>query len=337
MYELKGKTILLFAPSFFGYDKAIKCSLEEEGALVHLYDERPNPSTIEKIIIRKIPRILHSKIERYYYSINDAEKEGEIDYIFFVNSEAVNKESLLMLKKTHPNAKMILYMWDSAKNKHIKNYFGLFDKILSFDKGDCEKYGLIFRPLFYLQGFEKVNNGISQDDYEYDLSFVGTAHSDRARILLKILEECKEKELKLFLYIYIPGKIMYFLRMLTDSSLRKIDKGLIHIVPIPKEEYIEISRKTRCVVDIEHPKQTGLTMRTIEMLGACKKLMTTNVEVKGYDFYKPSNQIWFDRDAICIDEEMIRKPYQHVDDDIYYKYSIKGWIKDIFGEGGGVS
>lgn len=39
--NFKGKAILLFAPSFFGYEKSIQKRLIELGANVDFFDERP--------------------------------------------------------------------------------------------------------------------------------------------------------------------------------------------------------------------------------------------------------------------------------------------------------
>ena len=53
-------------------------------------------------------------------------------------------------------------------------------------------------------------------------------------------------------------------------------------------EIVDVVRSSRAVLDIQHFKQTGLTMRTLETFGAGKKLITTNHEVKKYDFYDES-------------------------------------------------
>ncbi|EEX2831637.1 glycosyltransferase, partial [Escherichia coli] len=42
-------------------------------------------------------------------------------------------------------------------------------------------------------------------------------------------------------------------------------------------------------IDIHHPSQHGLTMRTIEAVGLNKKIITTNADIKKYDFYDPKD------------------------------------------------
>ena len=42
------------------------------------------------------------------------------------------------------------------------------------------------------------------------------------------------------------------------------------------------------MLDVSHSAQTGLTIRTIETIGARRKLITTNTEVVKYALYDPS-------------------------------------------------
>lgn len=333
---LENKTVLLFVPQFFGYEISIKQEIERQGAIVHMYDERPNPTSVEKILIRKARFLLKEKIKRYYDKVNEIEKNYNPDYILFINAETVDKEILDNMKHIHTKACFILYMWDSIKNKPVKRYFNIFDRIYSFDREDCKKYGLLFRPLFFIPVFEKKNEDTlsqaykTEKRYKYDISFIGTVHSDRVKIVSKLLDYCNTQNFSYYWYLYVPGKLMYFLRWCTDKAFRRIDKQYIHIEPMSKEKFAEVSKDTRCVLDINHPKQTGLTMRTIEMVGACRKIITTNAEVEKYEFYIPSNQIVISRDMINIEKELIVKDYVNVEQNIYEKYTIRGWIGDLF-------
>ena len=87
----------------------------------------------------------------------------------------------------------------------------------------------------------------------------------------------------------------------------------------------------KCVIDIESPTQNGLTMRTIEMIGLKKKLITTNKDIVNYDFYNPNNILVCDRDNFKIDKSFIETPYEELAKEIYEKYSLKGWLLQIFG------
>ena len=66
------------------------------------------------------------------------------------------------------------------------------------------------------------------------------------------------------------------------------------------------------------------------MVGMNKKLMTTNLNIKNYDFYRPENQILLDRKNIKINKSELRADYVKIPDYVYEKYSIDSWVKEIF-------
>jgi hypothetical protein len=325
--EFKNKRILFVSPPFFNYYKYISDELTSMGAIVHYYDERNHPSSVEKIIYRTVPQMLISKVRNYYSGIIEKEKDFHPDYVLFNSPESVDELSIKRMRQAFPEAKFILYMWDSLENKNAKNVYQFFDRIFSFDQNDCRKYHMTFRPLFYI----KTMQAQRVDSYKYDFSFVGTIHSDRAEILYKLKQYCDEHGLTYYYYLYIPGNLLYTLRKATDGYVRKLEK-YIHLEPTEKKTIAEISENTRCVIDINHPKQTGLTMRTIEMLGLHQKILTTNQNVKDYDFYEPGNQLVISRDEIKIDKDLLAKPYTDVPEDVYEKYSIHSFVMDIFSE-----
>lgn len=327
MLALRDKKILFFAPRFFGYEKYIKEEIEAQGGVVHFYDERNNPSSVEKILYRKIHFLTNCKVNLYYSEICDAEKDFRPDYIFFLNPEAVNKVSLKRLKKAFPNTPIILYMWDSLKNKKVKQLLKFFDYKYSFDYNDCERYGMMFRPLFYLPEYEMQDKEV---EYKYDVAFIGTIHGDRAKILHNLKKYCDEHEISYYLYMYIPGSVLLTLRLISDKFLRKFEKKYIYTKPLEKEQVSKILSQSRCVIDINHPRQKGLTMRTFEMIGLRRKIITTNVEVKKYDFYNPVNQIVVSREGAMLSDKEIKEGFLAIPNEISEKYSLKYWVRDVF-------
>ena len=323
MIELNNRKILLFTSQLFNYHLLIKKELEKRGATVHLYDERNNPSAIEKILLRKASFLMRKKINNYYLKVIEIERSFNPDYVVFISPEAVSLTELDSLKAAFPESQFILYMWDSVENKHAGMIVPFFDKRYSFDPEDCKRYNMHFRPLFYS---EESNN----NQYKYDVGFIGTVHSDRAKVLYQVKEFCDSNGLSSYFYLFIPGKLLYTLRMATDPYLRKWDKSMVHISPIPKENFESIQSSIRCAVDINHPKQVGLTMRTIEMLGLKRKMITTNGNIKTYDFYRPQNQIVFNRKLFSLSKEMIMEDYVNIPESIRQKYSLDAWIEEIF-------
>ncbi len=327
MRYLEGKRILFFSPKFFNYEIAIKEELENEGAIVHLYDERGNPSSFQKVLIRKCSFLLKSKILHYYKSIIDKESQFQPDFVFFLSPETATKECIDLLRHIFVSAKFILYMYDSLQNKNAKHIYPYFDKTLSFDPNDCKKYGFIFRPLFFIKSFESKIIPVS---YQYDFCFIGTIHSDRAKILYLLKQYFEKNGLSYYYYLFIPGNLLYSIRWILDKYVRKFGKKFIHTESIDKTTISSIASHSKCIIDINHPNQVGLTMRTIEMLGLKQKVLTTNEHIKEYDFYEPKNQIVISRSGFNVPLDSVNGEYIPTDDIIYNSYSLNSWIKTIF-------
>lgn len=326
---LNKKRIILIGPSNYDYPLIIKSEIELDGGIVHFYDERNNATSMDKILIRKVPGVIKKRIEQYYCFIAEREYKFNPNFVLFISPETVTVDAVKNLRKSFKNAKFVLYMWDSIENKNAKKIYKEFDKCLSFDPGDCKKYGFIFRPLFFSREYENMYGEIR--GYRYDFGFVGTAHSDRAEILYKLKRYCDLNDMKYYFYLYIPGKIMFLYRYIQNRYVRKLYKqGIVHINTLDHTTVEHIMVNTRYVIDVNHPDQRGLTMRTIEMLGLKRKLLTTNASIKDYDFYREGNQIIINRKSINIDKSIIVREYEDIPEKIYLKYRIDRWVKDIF-------
>ncbi len=95
------------------------------------------------------------------------------------------------------------------------------------------------------------------------------------------------------------------------------------------KDIISILHDTNFVIDVEHPNQQGLTMRTIEMLGLQKKLITTNKSIVDYDFYHPNNICVVDRQNPVVDAGFLQSDYFYIDKTIRNKYSLKSWLLNL--------
>jgi hypothetical protein len=331
MKSLKGKKILLFAPQFFGYDIEIKNKLMEFGALVALYDERPLNTFFGKAAIRINNRLLTNTIELYYEDIFKKIEGESYDFVLFVNPEAITEKAFIKLRKNQKNAVFILYMWDALTNKKntcsILNYF---DYRFSFDKADCLNPALDiqFRPVFYLDEYSCVPDPLH---YSYDLCFIGSIHSDRHRILMDIDNLCRARRLKFYKYMFFPSRTLYHVRKMYDPGMWGHGIDEYQFTALNKREIVELTTQSNVIVDIHHPNQTGLTIRTIEMLAARRKVITTNREILNYDFYHPNNIHVIERRHFDVPDHFLEAPFLPLEKpQAYHKYSINGWLEDLF-------
>lgn len=329
--KLENKKILLIALK--EYSKGIIEALEALGADVDYICDKPNDSFMTKALGRlKFPLVVR-QIELYYECSLESRIHKNYDDVLVMRGEYTPIKSLKKIKELFPSSNLILYMWDSIKNnKGIEKKWPYYDKIYTFDRIDYQNdltRTLDFLPLFYYDSYlpklEEVNK-------EYDLAFIGTGHEDRPKIIKGLLDECRKKNLKMFSYIFLPHRLIYIKNKIFNKHYRMIKKSDINFDLLPTELAYAIYSKATCIVDIESPTQNGLTMRTIEMIGLRKKLITTNKDIINYDFYHPDNILVVDRENFFIDETFIKKPYVELSSEIYEKYSLSGWLSTILTE-----
>lgn len=330
--KLNGKKILLFVPFFFNYENIIAQQMKSLGSEVVLYNERSVVSAFDRALLKVFPNLFNIKTKRYYNSIIRRHKDEKFDYILFVRCDMPTVKTLKNLKSSFPHAKMCLYLWDSIKNTpKILKKIDLFDYVSSFDREDCKNNETLhFRPLFYYD-VDSSNCRKSYSELDYDISFCGTIHSDRYKILLEIIKQCKEKEINYFGFHYLQSNFIYRFYRLTKRSFRKTKKNDFSFTKKTSNEINDIENNSKVILDIQHPNQSGLTMRTIETLGRKKKLITTNTDIINYDFYNENNVCIIDRNKPEIRKEFFETPFKDIPEEVYRKYTIEFWIYDVLG------
>jgi hypothetical protein len=323
---LDGKKVLFISPRFFGYEREIISKLRERNVEVDFVDDRPGNGTLYKALIRF--GFGNSAFGRRYirdYFRKSFQRISSPDYVFVLTPEGFTEENALLLKEQFPKARFVLYMWDSFRNKpEGLKYLRLFDKTLTFDSADAEKYQMNFRPLFFIDDYrkEKVN--------KYKISFIGTAHSDRYFLIKKILKQLSLPDSDVFTFFYFQSRFLFLYNKLFNPSFEDIRLSDIQYQSLGKAAVVDVVTGSCCVVDVHHPKQIGLTMRTLEVIGARKKLITTNSAIRAYDFFDEANICIIDRDNPKVDSAFLSTPMKNIPDNLYHKYSIDGWIEEIF-------
>ncbi len=323
-----GKRVLLFAASLFGYQDAIKSCLEQSGAKVDYFDERPANSFFVKAMIRINRNTLAAYIDRYHLRIAEQTKETPYDYILVIKGESMSSKTIKYLKHLHPQAQCVIYHWDSiANNANALRILPLFDRAFSFDRNDCRQFGMTFLPLFYMQEYADLAK--ESRPMDYDLLFVGTTHSDRYSLVNAVTRQIDTWGGRYFTYFFFPSKILYYKMRLLDRHLRGTHARDFHFKALGKQEVFDLFARTKATIDIQHPRQTGLTMRCIEALGAKKKLITTNAQIKEYDFYREQNILVIDRHHPVVPAEFFNTAYEELPETIYRKYSLENWLHTV--------
>lgn len=322
---LKGRRILFFSWPFYQYPSAIEKTLKSLGADVTTYLSAPTDNFLEVRFLEKFEQLKG----RYFQKVLDEVTGKEFDYIFIINAAIFPEYFLHNLADKFNNACKILYSWDSISvYPNALRLHKYFDYIYSFDFEDTKKYKYMrFLPLFYC---DDLYNGLLTSKFEYDFSFIGFGHTERYKFIKKIEKRANEEGWKYCFKLYLPSILHYIRGKYIKGLFPNAKKNDFVYSPISLNNIQQITEQSKIVVDIELSNQSGLTMRTIETLGMRKKLITTNANIKNYDFYDECNILIVERDNPQIDVSFVVSNYKTLPEEIYEKYSLSHWLKVIF-------
>ena len=234
------------------------------------------------------------------------------DTLFINRPDIFTDEQLKLIKsKCH---KSIVYYWDSfEKIKGQKETMKYFQKTYSFDKYDCENHGMIKAHNFF-------HNTETIDNPKYDVFFLGT-YDSRYDKLIKIIESLYKKKINVHATLFSYDKTI-------SKRIRHKNISFINEI-VPFNEAFIFNQNTKIILDIQHDNQVGLSFRPYEAMGLRKKLITTNPNIKEYDFYNPNNVFILDKDMDDIPDSFLNSPYEEISEEIYNKYKLENWVKSI--------
>ena len=325
--------VLLIMPKFFNYPEIISEELNNMGYEVDFFDDRPSTNAWVKAMIRINKDIIKPYIKKYFDNIMKTISSKKYDFVLLISGQSLSfsENMIAKIKECQPQARFVLYQWDSQMNfPYIKRMQKYFDKCYSFDKTDVkETPQLRFLPLFYGRAYEEIGTK-KRTDYKYDFCFIGTAHPKKYKFINMMSEQLKPVYPKQFIYFFFPSKIVYFYRKFKNKEFKKAKINEFHFTPLSSKEVHNIYEESRCVLDSAQASQVGLTMRVLEALGAKKKLITTNEDIKNYDFYRPEN-IYIYKDDVDLENIFFKESYKEIDRNIYEKYSLRNWLKELIG------
>jgi hypothetical protein len=329
MISLKGKKILFFSVSFFKYENAIAKRLAELGAEVDFYDERPSNSNLSKGIIRIYKNLYHVKINQYYNGILDEIKGKEYDYFLLIKGEAMPSFFLEKIKEDNPGMEMIYYNFDPlTEYPNLISNLKYFDRKFTFEYQDSVQYNLNFRPLFFVDEYKNLNQNPQKP--EYNIVFIGSAHTDRYIVGEKVRAAADRHNMRSYFYYYAMGRVAFRLKKLIDKNLKQFDIAKVSFDKLNHNQIIDFYKKTKSVLDINKPFQNGLTIRTFEVLASGRKLITTNSDIKNYPFYNSDNILVIDRDNIVLNHDFFETDFRNMDEKTLYMMSLDSFIECLF-------
>lgn len=221
--------------SFFGKESLVKLSFYlRTNRFIKIFEEMHLPE--------KTPCVVLSSVYRSW------EENGFFDY----------------LRQKVPTIKIVYFLTDivesSPQMKAIIQKNCLADLVISYDKNDSIKYGLLYYPVPYTD----IYNQYSSEPIKYDVCFVG-AKKDR----LKQIEEA-------FLHLNSLGlKCAFYVIGTEENDVHY--SGIEYCDYIDYNKYLQLEAQSRCILEIMQENCVGNTFRVPEAIFLKKKLITNNV------------------------------------------------------------
>ena len=296
------------------------------GYAVTCWDERASNATWYKLALRLLPAMTVRWSERSYRDRLHQLDPNEFTHVLVIKGEGLSKRVLLEIRETLASASMGLYLWDGVENvKGVSKILTAFDSVATFDPVDAKTFGWTYRPLF---GRNISANSGTAAQVHYDWCFIGTIHSDRHRVIHR-LRKHYDKQAKSFVFGYFQSPLILFMRRLLDWTLWFAPKGTLSTKPMSAEVVAQMVECSQSVLDVEHPRQRGYTMRTIETLLMEKKLVTTNKFITACNLYHPSRVRVIDRTKPEITVDFLDQHYLPIPDSFRNYYSCEGWAAEL--------
>ncbi|TDQ11998.1 CgeB family protein [Pedobacter metabolipauper] len=316
--KLHGKKVLFIGAKFYYFNEEIISKMKKYGAEVTFYYER-NVSLkygIAKNIFPKYAAVLE---DTHYKNIIKDVHGKPFDYLFVIRGYKMESWFIEELKRQSPGLKTIMYQWDSIYNWECDYRYLIpdFDVTKTFDYKDAADLGLEYVPTFHTDEFKTA----ATQKPIYDLFFFGGYSYTRYEFVKRFNAYAKERNIKLKIHLAISLK--YYLRERLSGN--KLDLKLLALRQLNKQEYFSLFNKSNIIVDYTNPAQTGITMRTLDALGAGKKVLTSNEYIKKEPGYNPEQVATFDPANIHIDSEFLSHQTFPAQD-----YSIERWLNSIF-------
>lgn len=341
--------ILLLVPQYLDlYKPIIEELLNQDYKIEVIFDNnipmdpyrRCHGGQVFKQLIKKI--FFRYLIRDYWKTKIKEEKVLSFSYDLFLCINGCSFDNYLLdhLKSINPSIRAIIYLWDSSNYYDYVRNIKYFDKALSFDIEDCQKYNMTLLPFYWKPLKDSTPNIV------YKMSIIGSNHDGRLDIIEKVAKQLDDNKMKYYFKLYMPlrnlkhneakslkkamkkkdySHIRYYKLMTGDINSDFIINEVMSV-----DEVNQIISQSEIILDTDRKTQTGTTPRLIWALSMGKKIVTTNENIKRMPFYNAEYFSIIDRDNPILDMKFIlsnNSPKNQLSSILPYR--IDNWIKFI--------
>lgn len=307
----------------WGYNKYIAKELQNRGIKARHLDfhklKYTYPSFFHKVLNFFTKNLFNYNFKREHLNkvllklIANREKQ---DIILIIKGDDL---SLSTIKKIRKNTDQLITFFNDSfdRYKRMKKIYPYFDKVYSFDSKDVAKYNFNFITNYiYFDTKSSANS-----EHEYNIFNISSLDK-RSKVLPQFVDYFKKHNIDYKLIAYDPSDN----EEICESYDIEITKKTYPLNTI----FSDFISKSNILLDLQRPKQQGLSFRIFEAIGLQKKVITTNKDIVNYDFYSSNNIALVDSDNIDIPETFFTTPYEEIKPEIVNKYHISSWVDEVF-------
>lgn len=312
--------ITILSLDLYGFNKYISEELYRRGfdvtyinSSTYSYTYRSTTERIQNFCTKLFLNKNIKKLKKEEFILNTIKKKELQDYILVIDP---GHFSLSLLSQLKPHTKhFIAYNYDSLAQLPVDSeVWNFFDETFSFDPKDCKEFGFTFITNFI---YQKKRSLVST--YPLKAFSIQSKSKDRVFTLSKIADT------------FDAMGISNYLFLVYGEGGKKINKNIKFFNKrIPLESFEKNMQDSEILLDLVRNNQVGLSFRIFEAMAQQKKVITTNDNVKIYDFYNPNNILVIDPNDIKISSDFLNNQYQPIPESIYKKYEISSWVNTLF-------
>ncbi len=220
-------------------------------------------------------------------------------YVFLGGKYLTEEKSLFnYIKSLNSENKVVILCGDliSKKKWDMDKVKSVSDMIVTYDKGEAEKYKVNYYP--WGDVYDAIEDVTTPDMFENDVYFLGFA-KDRLEEIHKTYKVLAEAGLR-----------CKFIICGTQEKDRVEGEGLHYIPPISYRENLKNVNKSRCILEIIQGGSCAPTLRLREACTYKRKLITNNTNPVYGECLDSSNLLVFE-DTERIDTAFAQTPIDY--------------------------
>lgn len=305
----------------WGYNQFIVDELQSKGITATHIDyhdlKYKYPTVLHKVFNFISKTLFNYNLKREYLKnrlFEVLESQEKQDVILVIKGDDLSVSTIKRIKKN--TEKFMVFFNDSmSRYPRMKTIYSYFDKVYSFEPSDVSKHN--FHTVTNYIYFDYQNQVIKEPEFGV---FNISSLDKRTKIMPDFARYFKKNNIdyKLIAFSNVAHEDLVDLNIEVTNRIY----GL--------EDVLQLVKKSKILLDIQRPRQDGLSFRIMEGIALEKKIISTNKDLVNYDFYNPNNIAIVDPDNIHIETTFFETPYEPIDADVVHKYHISSWVNDVF-------